>query len=641
MWSKGRRRSRNQAQPTNINQSSTRAVINWQGFSVGRQETVNFNQPSAAAATLNRVTGNERSVINGAINANGQVFIVNSAGILFGGGAQVNVGGLVASTLNITDQNFMAGNYMFEGSTRDGVTPGSVINRGHLHARGGGYISLLGHTVVNDGVITATLGTVAMASGEKITLNFGGDSLVDATIDTGTFNALVANHRLTKANGGTVIMTAKAADQVLSAQVNNSGIIEARSMSALKGGQGEASVGRIELVASGGSANVSGKLVASSRGMANGGKVTILAKGGSASVSGKIDTSSAKASGGSVTVTGTAVDLMPTAVIAANGATGGTILIGGDRHGGSDAGQDFVSYKVYDATTVTVEQGALLSANGGNGNGGNVVVWSNEQTNYGGRISATGVGTTGNGGFAEVSSADQLNFAGTANLTSAHGTAGTLLLDPYDVMISNTADSNSANASGTFTGSGDPSVINATTLLTALESANVTISTGAVHSAGAGAGDININSALDWSSTSATPSTHSLTLAAANNVNVNAPVTWSAGTLTLTAGADIYVNAVMTATGTANFAAHYGYVIDANGNATTSVTGNGFNADGVTPYGLYTLQGVTSAGTYAGKINFAGTGTVVLNRTQYTVVESASDIWGAINPRQHRCHYIH
>src|SRR5215471_5123244 len=92
---------------TNINQSSAKAIINWQGFSVSSQETVNFNQPNSASVTLNRVIGNETSVINGALNANGQVFIVNSAGVLFGKGAQVNDGGLVASTLDISNENVM------------------------------------------------------------------------------------------------------------------------------------------------------------------------------------------------------------------------------------------------------------------------------------------------------------------------------------------------------------------------------------------------------------------------------------------------------------------------------------------------------------------------------------------------------
>lgn len=249
---------------TNINQSSQKAIINWQGFSVGAQNTVNFNQPSSSSATLNRVIGNEQSVIDGAINANGQVFIVNSAGVLFGKGSQVNVGGLVASTLDISNNDFMAGNYKFSGTSN-----ASVVNQGRIRARGdgqgGGYVALLGKTVSNEGVIAAKLGTVAMASGEKITLNFGGDSLIDVTIDKGTLNALVQNKRAIIANGGTVILTAKAADQVLSAQVNNTGIIQARTMAALKGGSngGTVKIGKIKLLALGGTTNVSGKLDAS------------------------------------------------------------------------------------------------------------------------------------------------------------------------------------------------------------------------------------------------------------------------------------------------------------------------------------------------------------------------------------------
>jgi filamentous hemagglutinin family protein len=242
---------------TNINQSSQKAVINWQGFSVGAQNTVNFNQPNSSAATLNRVIGNERSVIDGVINANGQVFIVNSAGVLFGKGSQVNVGGLVASTLDIANNDFMAGRYNFSGTSA-----ASVVNQGHLRATGGGYVTLLGKTVANDGVISARLGTVAMSSGEKITLNFEGNSLLDVTIDQGTLNALVENKRAIRADGGRVILTAKAADQLLSAQVNNTGLVQARTVAALKGGA-PTRKGNITINAQGGIANIDGKLDAS------------------------------------------------------------------------------------------------------------------------------------------------------------------------------------------------------------------------------------------------------------------------------------------------------------------------------------------------------------------------------------------
>ncbi len=131
---------------TSINQSTNKAIINWQGFSVGAKETVNFYQPGTSSVTLNRVIGNETSVINGALNANGQVFIVNSAGVLFGKGAQVNVGGLVASTLDISNSDFMVGNYKFSGTSS-----ASIVNQGRIRAGEGGYVALLGKTVSNEG----------------------------------------------------------------------------------------------------------------------------------------------------------------------------------------------------------------------------------------------------------------------------------------------------------------------------------------------------------------------------------------------------------------------------------------------------------------------------------------------------------
>ncbi|WP_454918480.1 beta strand repeat-containing protein [Xanthobacter sediminis] len=251
---------------TSIDQSSNKAIINWQSFSVGRQESVNFNQPNASSVTLNRVTGNESSVIRGAINANGQVFLVNSNGILFTSTSQVNVGGLVASTLDISNQDFLSGTYVFSGSSTK-----SVVNKGALTARNGGYVSLMGKTVANEGVITATLGTVALTAGSKITLNFEGNSLFDVTLDRGVMDALVENKQLIKADGGKVVMTAKAADAVLSAQVNNSGIVQARTMAALTGGGAGSKKGSIKILASGGKARIKGKLDASAPNGGDGG----------------------------------------------------------------------------------------------------------------------------------------------------------------------------------------------------------------------------------------------------------------------------------------------------------------------------------------------------------------------------------
>jgi filamentous hemagglutinin family protein len=540
---------------TNINQSSNKAIINWRGFSVGAQETVNFNQPNVSSVTLNRVIGNETSIISGALNANGQVFIVNSAGVLFSKGAQVNVGGLVASTLDIANANFMAGKYTFSGNSS-----ASIVNKGKIRANGGGYVALLGQTVANDGVIVANLGTVAMASGQQISLNFGGNSLVDVTIDKGALNALVSNKRAIIANGGQVIMTAKAADEVLSAQVNNSGIIQARTMAALTGGTGTQTAARK-------------------------GSIKLLADGGTVNVAGKLDVSAKRGRpGGTIIATGTNVNLTSTARLDASGDTGGIILVGGDRHGGSNSSENFVGETVANATTTTVAAGATLTANGSTGNGGHIVIWSNDRTDYAGKIAATGAGA-GQGGFAEVSSHGVLGFTGTADLRSANGAVGTLLLDPYDVVISNGANANGGfddqTPTNTYTPTG-ASIIDVAALQNALSTANVTITTTGV---GTDAG----------------------------NITVNAPVSWSANTLTLSATSNVYVNAVMTATGTASFAANWG---------------TGTNADG-SPNSMYMAMGQTNGvnnGTFAGRLDFGSTGTLTLNNQVYTVINSISDL---------------
>jgi filamentous hemagglutinin family protein len=255
-----------QGNTTNIDQRTPTAIIDWRSFSIAPHETVNFHQPTSLSATLNRVIGNERSVIAGALNANGKVFIVNSAGVLLTRDAQVDVGGLVASTLDISNRNFSAGKMVFSGDSS-----ASVINRGHIHARPGGYVALLGAHVANEGAITATLGSVALASGETVTLNYGGDALLDVTVSKGALEALVQNKGVIKADGGRVVMTARAADAVLSAQVNNNGVIQARTLAGLMGGAARA--GSVRLAAIGGKVHVGGRIDASAPRSGRGGAI--------------------------------------------------------------------------------------------------------------------------------------------------------------------------------------------------------------------------------------------------------------------------------------------------------------------------------------------------------------------------------
>ncbi len=245
----------------NVNQTSDRAAINWQSFSVGSNATVNFNQPNASAVTLNRVVGNEASVIAGALNANGQVFVLNSNGVLFAQGAQVNVGGLVASTLNMSDADFMAGRATLTSTG----SRASVVNRGTITTADGGYAALVGNKVRNEGVIVARLGTAALAAGDKVSLNFNGNSLVGVAIEQGTLNALVENGNAIHADGGLVVLTAKGLDTVLSTMVNNTGEVRAQTV--------ENRAGRIFLLGDmeHGAVNVAGTLDASAPNGGNGG----------------------------------------------------------------------------------------------------------------------------------------------------------------------------------------------------------------------------------------------------------------------------------------------------------------------------------------------------------------------------------
>ena len=152
----------------NVNQTSQRAVVNWQSFDVGSGATVNFNQPNAQASTLNKIGNGNASQIHGQIKAPGEVILQNNDGVYFGKTSRVDVGSVVATSHNISDADYMAGKTTYD---RNGAT-GSVINEGNIKTGLAGYVALLAPEVRNSGVIVAQMGTVVMAAGERITLNF-------------------------------------------------------------------------------------------------------------------------------------------------------------------------------------------------------------------------------------------------------------------------------------------------------------------------------------------------------------------------------------------------------------------------------------------------------------------------------------
>ncbi|MFG8688242.1 GLUG motif-containing protein [Pseudomonas paraeruginosa] len=213
------------AKNMSINQHTEKLITNWDSFSVGAGERVTFNQPTSTSIALNRVVGTNGSQILGKLDANGKVFLVNPNGVVFGKTAQVNVGGLVVSTQNIKDADFLASKFQFSGSSTS-----EVLNMGRLSAAEGGSIALLGARVDNQGTILAQMGTAALGAGGDFTLNFDGNGLLNLQVNAGAVDALAHNGGLLKADGGQVLMTARATTTVLGSVVNNQGAIEARSL---------------------------------------------------------------------------------------------------------------------------------------------------------------------------------------------------------------------------------------------------------------------------------------------------------------------------------------------------------------------------------------------------------------------------
>ena len=200
------------ANQMDINQSSQRAIIDWNSFNIGSGETVNFNQPGSTAISLNRIHDANPSQIDGALNANGNVWLVNSNGIAFGANAQVNVGGLLATTSDISNSNFMSGNYVFDiiGNPLAWIT-----NAGHIHIADGGLAALVGPNVTNSGAIMADLGQVQLGSGDTFALDLYGDGLINLAASDAILNQLVDNNGSIVANGGRVKLSVATAENAL------------------------------------------------------------------------------------------------------------------------------------------------------------------------------------------------------------------------------------------------------------------------------------------------------------------------------------------------------------------------------------------------------------------------------------------
>ena len=248
-----------------INQATNKAIINWISFSIDREELVRFNQPSISSVILNRVTGQDPSIILGQLIANGKIFLINPNGIVFGKSAIVDVAGLVATTLNITDTDFLSSNYKFTQLSNMDLR--QIINKGQIKVSDNGFVVLAAPSVSNEGFIYAKVGTVALASGTQFKFDFTGNGMLTYSVEAPVgkkvlnlenkaVNIGVSNTGTIKADGGTVLLTGDALQQVFSSIVNNEGIIEAKSLK-LKGGKVILEGGRSSVVENSGVIDVS------------------------------------------------------------------------------------------------------------------------------------------------------------------------------------------------------------------------------------------------------------------------------------------------------------------------------------------------------------------------------------------------
>ena len=462
-------------------QGSQQGIIDWDSFSIASGETTRFSQPNARSATLNRVTGESLSRIDGRLLANGRVFLLNSNGIVIGRDGVVDVAGFAASTLDVSNESFLAGGDLsFRGDSR-----AAVVNLGSISAFDGD-IFLVASTVENSGALSAPRGTVGLAAGNDVLIRESGSERIfvrgasggkkeNGVINKGTVEANVAE---LKAYGGNVYGMA----------VKNEGRVAATGVTR-EGGQiflraGGRSPGRP--ASGGGKVRSTGTLSASRPGEAKGGTIVVDAgPQGETSVGGLVEAGSALGTGGDIVILGESVEVFEDSLIIADGETGG----GSIRIGGGLRGED---PEFANAANVSVGNGSLLSSRAlGSGNGGMVVVFAEGTLQFAGNLSVAGA-AGGSGGFAELSGRREVfidNLSEQVDLGGANGTAGTLLLDPIDVSIINGANN------GVFAGTSitDGSIANFLTNV-----GNLVITT----SGAGGQGDITMASgaAINWSS---------------------------------------------------------------------------------------------------------------------------------------------
>jgi filamentous hemagglutinin family protein len=383
-------------------------IINWQGFSIGAGELTRFIQQSPSSAVLNRVVGADISQIYGQLLSNGRVFLINPSGIVIGPGAVVDTAGFVASTLNMLDSDFLAGKLKFQGD----ASSGSIINQGWIRTGYGGQVILVAPQIENSGLIHTPGGEILLAAGKKLTVTSLDLEGVQFEVQAPTDSVLNIGKLL--ADGGAV--------GVFAGSLRHSGEIRANALVYDQ-------AGRIVLKAQNDIQLTTGSITSADGRV--GGDITVQSAGGLTRIAGTVSAQGSAGQGGDIKLLGDRVAVVENAVVDASGATGGgEILVGGAFQGSNSAIQN-------SNNTIVGTDAALRADATQSGDGGRIIVWSDDKTQFYGNLSAQGGSSGGNGGFAEVSGKQNLIFAGSANLAAPKGSMGDLLLDPLDLYVFN------------------------------------------------------------------------------------------------------------------------------------------------------------------------------------------------------------
>ena len=390
--------------------NSPNAIINWESFSVDRAETTRFVQENSASTVLNRVTGQDPSAIMGRMLSNGRVFLINPNGMVIGPGAVIDTAGFVGSSLNLKDEDFLAGKLEF-GDGEDGE---AIRNMGLIQSRGNGGIYLIAPSIENSGIIRTEGGELVLAAGRKVSISSLDLDHIDFEIQAPEDRVLNIGSLLIEGSG-----VGQKAIGVFAGTLSNHGAIQADTVS-------RDAQGNIRLVAQQNNDIGTGALVSASGPL--GGTVRIESKAGRTRIAGKVRTRGLEQGGGTLYALGEQVTLTDTAILDARGEQdGGTVLVGGDYQGKGES---------RNAKTTAVASGAVIDASATTlGDGGKVIVWADNNTQFDGKVSVRGGAQAGDGGFVEVSGKGNLGFHGSVDASAAAGAAGTLLLDPLNIII--------------------------------------------------------------------------------------------------------------------------------------------------------------------------------------------------------------